>query len=225
MDEALIAQEFFCSFEAPIVGSYYGKQLLDLDKRKHIGNVPWEPKLLVNTAWDLGIGDSTAIWFWQDYGFERRIIDYYECSGEALSHYAKVLKEKPYVYGKHWCPHDVKVRELGTGKSRKETLASLGIRVMVVPDHTVEDGIEAVRNMLPCCWFDADNTDRGLSAIRSYRKVHDANRSDGTNVFYLNTPLHDWTSHGADALRYMAMARGKSRNKKSTLQKTQISTV
>ena len=222
MDEAMIQQEFFCSFEAPIVGSYYGQQLLAVDKKGQMGNIPWEPKLPVHTAWDLGMGDSTAIWMWQEYGHEFRIIDYYENSGEALSHYAKKLKERPYVYGQHWLPHDAKVRELGTGKSRLETLASLGIRGRIVPIHAVEDGIEAVRNILPQCWFDVEGTDRGLSALRSYRKEEDANRSDGTNKFFKNHPLHDWTSHGADAFRYFAMARKVSRRKKSTLQSHQI---
>ena len=224
LDEATIQSEYYCSFEAPIIGSYYGLQLMALEKKHQVCNVPWEPKLPVHTAWDLGIGDATAIWMWQEYGFEKRFIDYYECSGEALSHYAKVLKEKPYVYGKHWCPHDVKVRELGTGKSRKETLASLGINVQIVPMHGVDDGINAVRNMLPKCYFDTHNCDQGLSALRSYRKEKDEGRSDGTREFYRNTPLHDWTSHGADAFRYAAMSRPVSRKKNSTLQRHQIET-
>lgn len=224
MDESMIQQEFYCSFEAPIVGSYYGQQLLALEKKKQITNVPWEPKLPVYTAWDLGIGDATAIWFWQEYGFERRIIDYYENSGEALSHYAKVLKEKPYAYGTHHLPHDVKVRELGTGKSRKEILESLGIRVQIVPQHTVEDGIEAVRAILPSCWFDETATQHGLSALRSYHKEKDEGRSDGARDFYKNTPFHDWTSHGADSFRYFAMARRPSRKKKSDLQQNMVNT-
>lgn len=224
MDEAMIQQEFFCSFEAPIVGSYYGQLLLALDKKGQITNVPWDPKLPVHTAWDLGMGDATAILFWQEYGFEKRIIDYYECSGEALAHYVKKLKEKPYAYGSHHFPHDVKVRELGTGKSRKETLESLGVRVQIVPMHTVEDGIEAVRNLLPSCWIDEDNCTDALSAWRSYRKEEDENRSDGVRKFFKNHPLHDWTSHGADALRYMAMARRPTRKKKSTLQRNMVNT-
>lgn len=224
MDEAMVQQEFYCSFEAPIVGSYYGQQLLMLDKKGQIGKVPWEPKLPVHTAWDLGIGDATAIWFFQEYGFERRYIDYYENSGEALSHYAKKLAEKPYVYGRHQLPHDVKVKELGTGKSRKEMLESLGIRVLVVPLHSVEDGIEAVRAALPQCWFDEEACADGLSALRSYHKEKDENRSDGVRDFYKNTPYHDWTSHGADSFRYSIMGRSPTRKKKSDLQKRTVDT-
>ena len=221
MDEATIQSEYYCSFDAPIVGSYYGEQLLLIEKRGQITNVPWEPRLPVYTAWDLGMGDATAIWFWQEYGFERRYIDYYENSGEGLAHYAKLLKEKPYHYAPAWGPHDAKVRELGTGVSRIETLAKMGIKMQTVPMHLVEDGIERVRNILPQCWFDKTNCADGLSALRSYRKEKDENRSDGVRDFYRNTPLHDWTSHGADSFRYSAMARSKTSKTKSTLQSHQ----
>lgn len=194
------AQEFECSFDAAIAGAYYAPLVAEAERAKRVGAVPWEPKLLVHTGWDLGIGDSTAIWMCQQAGRELRLIDFYEASGVGLDHYAKVLREKPYVYGEHLLPHDARVRELGTGKSRLELLASLGLRGRIVPNLSVEDGIEAVRNLLPRAWIDAERCARGLEALRQYRREYDARRAA-----FKPRPLHDWTSHAADALRYLAV--------------------
>lgn len=199
-DDALYMQEYMCSFEVPIQGSFYGVQLSNLSKNGQIGKIPIEPSLPVHTAWDLGVGDSTAIWFFQVVGREIRIIDYYENSGEGLAHYAKILKEKEYLYGVHLAPHDIRVKELGTGKTRIETARQLGINFAVVPKHTIEDGIEAVRNLLPRCWFDEERTEKGLSALRSYHKEW-----DDKNQVYKSHPAHDWSSHAADAFRYLAI--------------------
>ncbi len=196
MSDEMVDQEFYCSFEAPLLGSYYGKLL----PAQRIGRVPWEPQLLVHTAWDLGVGDATAIWFFQQAGREVRLIDYYQASGEGLEHYAKVMREKPYAYGRHLAPHDIEVRELGTGKSRRETLRSLGIAVVTVKKLGLEDGINAVRLILPRCWFDAETCAPGIDALRSYRRAWDEN----LRVFS-SRPLHDWASHGADAFRYLAV--------------------
>lgn len=199
MSEEQYAQEFECSFDAAVLGAYYGKLLAAVEREGRIGSVPWEPTLPVHTAWDLGIGDSTAIWFCQRAGRELRLIDYYESSGVGLDHYARVLGERPYVYGEHLLPHDAEVKELGTGKSRVETLASLGLRPRVLPAMKVEDGINAVRNLLPLCWFDATRCARGIEALRQYRREWD----DRLRAFRPR-PLHDWTSHAADAFRYLA---------------------
>lgn len=196
MSDEMVEQEFYCSFEAPLFGSYYGKLLSE----QRIGRVPWEPQLLVHTAWDLGIGDSTAIWFFQQTGREVRLVDYYQASGEGLGHYAKILKERPYAYGRHLAPHDIEVRELGTGKTRRETLKSLGIAVETVKKLNLEDGINAARTILPRCWFDAEQCAAGIDALRSYRRAWD----DNLRVFS-SRPLHDWASHGADAFRYLAV--------------------
>ncbi len=196
MSEDEYAQEFECSFEAAIVGTYYGKLINQADADGRIGNVPWDPAVLVHTAWDLGIGDSTAIWFIQQVGREVRWIDYHEASGEALSYYARVLKDKPYVYGEHLLPHDGGARELGTGKTRQETLASLGIDTRVSALQAVDDGINAVRNLIPRSWFDRTKCERGLEALRNYRR--DWNDQMGT---FKPRPRHDWASHGADAAR------------------------
>lgn len=200
MSEELIQQEFYCSAEAPLVGSYYGVQMANAMKENRICSVPWAPEVPVDTAWDLGVNDSTTIWCFQAIGNEVRIIDFYENSGEGLSHYAKWLQEKPYVYGKHYAPHDIEVRELGTGKTRKETARTLGIRFEVVPQHEVTDGIEAVRNLLPRCWFDEKKCERGLEALKSYRKEYDEKKK-----VFNNRPEHDWSSHAADGFRYLAV--------------------
>src|SRR5207302_6738282 len=129
---------------------------------------------LVWTAWDLGIRDATAIWFAQMVGREIRIIDYYEASGVDLGHYARELMAKPYAYAGHIVPHDAQAKELGTGKSRLEVLASLGLKnLTLAPLHRIEDGINAVRMLVPRCWFDAARCARGIEALRLYRAEYD----------------------------------------------------
>lgn len=195
------AQEYECSFEAAIQGAYYGNLMTAALEDKRIGSVPYDPLARVWTAWDLGIGDSTAIWFAQTINREVRLIDYYENSGADLAHYIKVLDGRPYTYAGHIVPHDAQAKELGTGKSRLEVMASLGLTATVAKNHRVEDGINAVRVMLPRCWFDARKCDRGIEALKLYRTEYD----DKLKAFRAR-PLHDWTSHAADALRYLAMA-------------------
>jgi hypothetical protein len=199
MSAQAFAQEFECSFAAGVPGAYYAALLEQAELEGRIGRVPWEPRLPVTTAWDLGIGDATAIWFAQVLGQEIRIIDYYEASGAPLSHYAKLLGDKPYVYADHLLPHDISVREMSTGRTRLDTLRSLGLKVRVLTADSVEDGIEAARNMIPRCWIDAGKCARGLDALRLYRPEFDARRE----VFSVR-PVHDWTSHAADAFRYLA---------------------
>ncbi|HSN18987.1 MAG TPA: hypothetical protein VLV87_12365 [Gammaproteobacteria bacterium] len=196
MSEALIRQEYYCSFEAANEGSYYGRLLEQAEQAGRVTRVPWQPELAVDTWWDLGIGDSTAIWFAQRAGLELHLIDYYEASGEGLAHYAKALQDRGYVYGTHWAPHDIQVRELGTGKSRLEVAKGLGIPFRVAPRLSVEDGIEAVRNLLPRAWFDAEKCREGLRALKSYHRGFNERRQA-----YLPHPVHDWSSHGSDAFR------------------------
>lgn len=200
MSEDQYAQEYECSFEAAIVGSYYGKLIAQATADKRVCRVPYDPAVKVTTAWDLGIGDSTAIWFAQQVGKEVHLIDYYESSGVGLDHYAKLLSERPYAYNDHLLPHDAAARELGSGKTRQETLESLGIRGTVLPQQAVDDGINAVRLLLPRTWIDSDKCERGLECLRQYRREYDDKRKA-----FRDRPLHDWTSHGADALRTLAM--------------------
>ena len=195
------AQEFECSFDAAIVGAYYGKLMLRAEHDQRIAGVPYDPAALVWTAWDLGIRDATAIWFAQVIGREVRLIDYYEASGVDLGHYVRELHNRPYAYAGHIVPHDAQAKELGTGKSRLEVLHSLGLKnITVAPLHRIEDGINAARVFIPKCWFDAAKCARGIDALKLYRSDYD----EKLKVLRPG-PLHDWTSHAADALRYLAL--------------------
>ena len=200
MPENEYLQEFECSFDAAITGSYYAKEIQTADEEGRIGNVPYDPMLRVQTFWDLGISDSMSIWFVQAVGREVRVIDYYEAAGFGLDHYAKVLTEKPYTYERHWAPHDIQVRELGSGKSRLEAAMSLGIQFDIVPQIGVKDGIDALRMLIPRMWIDARKCALGLDALKQYREKIDEKRGISFG------PLHDWTSHASDAARYMAVA-------------------
>lgn len=201
MSAEQFAQEFECDFDAAVVGAYYGQDIAEARRSGRICDVPYEPQLPVHTAWDLGIGDSTAIWFFQIIRGEVRVIDHYENHGQALPHYAAVLAAKPYHYGDDWVPHDAKVRELGTGRTRIEVLHQLGRKPRLVPDHRLEDGIEAVRLTLGACWFDMLRCSAGVDALSQYQKEYDEKKRD-----FRDLPRHDWTSHTADAFRYLAVA-------------------
>lgn len=201
MGEDRYEQEFECSFEAAIQGAYYGTEMKDATEQNRITTVPYDPAMKVVTSWDLGVGDSTAIWFAQFVGAERRYIDYYECSGVGLDHYVKVLQEKGYVYGEHILPHDARVRELGTGKTRVETLDALGLQnITIAPNLMLDDGIQAVRSSLALSWFDEKKCARGLEALRQYQRDFDEKGKT-----WRGRPKHDWTSHGADSFRYMVV--------------------
>lgn len=201
---ALFEQEYNCSFESALIGSYYGAYLTRMTKTSRIGNVPIDRGVLVHTAWDLGVSDSTAIWFIQCVGKERRLIDYQEMSGVGFDEYARILeakkKEHGIVYGIHYFPHDIAHRELSNnGLSRADTLQSLGIKPKIVPVSNVNDGINAVRRMLDSAWIDEKRCERGLNALRNYQRAW----NEKLKIFS-DAPKHDWSSHGADALRTFA---------------------
>lgn len=182
-------------------GAYYATEMRLANEEGRLGVVSYDRAVGVVTAWDLGVGDSTSIWFAQFVGQEVRLIDYYECSGVGLDHYAKVLADKGYHYESHILPHDVRVRELGTGKSRLETLEALRVTpVVIAPQLGVDDGIQASRTMLHKCWFDIVKCERGIDALRQYRRDY-----DDKNMVWRGRPLHDWTSHCADAFRYLSV--------------------
>jgi hypothetical protein len=203
MDESAYAREYECDFEASIEGAYYAKEMSAAETQGRICRLPIEPTVKVDTWWDLGIDDATAIWFVQDVGSERRIIDYLEISGEGLPAIAKRLDAKDYRYGRHVLPHDAEARELGTGVSRVETLEKLGLRnIDIIPQQQVADGINATRLMLAKCWFDQDRCERGIEALKQYRREW-----DGKRQVWRERPLHDWASHAADAFRYGALSR------------------
>jgi phage terminase large subunit len=195
-------QEFECNPDAAIRGAYFGKELATAQEAGRIGNVPWDDAVPVHTAWDLGVGDATAIWFFQIVGAEIHVIDHYEAHGHGLPHYAQVLASKPYKYGRHYLPHDARARDLGTGRTRVETFQKLtGAAPWVLRPNNVMDGINAARMTLVRCWFDAVNCADGLEALRQYRADFDEKART-----FKDAPRHDWTSHSADAFRYLAMA-------------------
>lgn len=201
MSESEYAQEFECSFAAALVGAYFGKEMEWLEQNNKLTAVPHDPSLPVWTAWDLGVDDTTVVWFLQLHGMEIRVIDHLENSGSGLDYYAKALRDKEYHYSGHYLPHDVKVRELSDGKSRLEKLQKLGLKnIKVAPMLPVADGIEAVRSLLKRCWFDLSACDRGVKALRNYER-----RYDSKNQIFQKTPLHNWASHSADAFRTFAV--------------------
>lgn len=194
------AREMETSFDAAIAGAYYAAALTAAEGEGRIARVVHDPALEVHAAFDLGIADSTAIWLAQFVGREIRLIDYIENSGVALDWYARALRERPYLYAPLILPHDAMARELGTGLSRVEILQGLGFSVRIAPRIGVADGIEAVRRLLPRAWIDGGRCEAGLRALRDYREKSDPKRRIALG------PLHDWTSHAADALRYLMTA-------------------
>jgi len=193
-------QEFECSFNAAVEGSYYGKLLNDLEEKGRMCPIDRDDLCRTYVAWDLGMGDSTAMWVAQVTGQEIRIMDYVENHGQGLDWYVGWLKDNKWHQAEQLLPHDVEVRELGTGKSRLEVLREAGLDVRVLPRLSVEDGIQAVRRMIPKCWFNMPQVKQGLDCLRNYRREYDEKR----NVFY-DKPMHDWASHGSDAFRYLAL--------------------
>lgn len=207
MSDDLIQQEYFCSFDLGVEGAYYSKYLDKMRVKGQIGDVPHEAGHKVHTAWDLGMRDSTTIIFFQSIGQTVRIIDCYENSKHGLEHYIQVINNKEYIYGKHIAPHDIKVRELGTGMSRLEKAKSLGISFTVAPDLSVVDGIEAVRSTLGKVWIDEKKCATLIKAIENYRQEYDHKRK-----VYKDNPLHNWASHYADTLRYLSISLSKTRD-------------
>ncbi len=192
--------EFECDFNAAIVGSIWGRELAQAETEGRICSVPHDQSLGVETWWDLGVRNATAIWFTQNAGREVRVIDHCEVIDGGLPECASELDKRPYRYTAHHAPHDARVRELGTGRSRIETAASLGIKFELVPDIGVEDGIQAARLFFGRCWFDRVKTERGRVALAAYHRSYDARRK-----IYSAQPIHDWASDSADAWRYLAV--------------------
>ena len=197
-------QEFECSFNAAVEGSYYGQIINSLEADGRIADFPRDDLCKSFVAWDLGMGDSTALWVAQVAGKEIRILDCVENHGVGLDWYVSWLRENNYQHFDQILPHDVEVRELGTGKSRKEVLQEAGLNITVCPRLSVADGIQAVRRLLPRCWFHT-RTRNGINALRNYRREYDEKRQ----VFY-DKPMHDWSSHFADAMRYLAIGLDES---------------
>lgn len=192
-------QEYECSFEASLQGSYYADQIAAIDTKGQIGQVPHVPGVEVNTAWDLGMSDATAIWFYQIVAGELRIIDYLEISRTPITDIIDLLREKPYEYGVCWLPHDAAHDSLQTGKSIRDVIWNAGLDARIVPKLSIRSGIAAVRKILPSCWFDLDKCYAGLEALKMYSKTWSQSMS-----MFTEQPKHDQYSHGSDAFRYLA---------------------
>jgi hypothetical protein len=203
--DALFYQEYYCSFERPVLGSYYGSLLQQAELEGRINDkIDYLPSYGVYTAWDLGVNDTTAIWFFQQVGRTYRFIDYYENFGAGLEHYVEVLRKKEYDYINHYLPHDAKTRiqaKDAVAVSRYEILKQLGLQNMtLVPKVGVIDGIQKVRQVLPLCFFNSKKCERGLDCLREYRQQYSEK-----NRAFASFPVHDWASNGADAFRYFAV--------------------
>ena len=190
------AQEMLCSFDAAVQGAFYGRDIEQAEGENRITSVPHDRAADVYAAFDLGFGDSTAIWLFQIIGQEWHFIDYYEASGQALDHFVDWMKSRRFMIHEVLLPHDGEAHELQTGKSRQQFLEERGFRVRIVPRHNPMDGINAVRLRFNRFWFDKDKCDFGIKALRMYRTEYDAR-----NKVFRDKALHDWTSHCADALR------------------------
>lgn len=201
MPESEYMQEFECSFEAAIKGSYYAEQLSKLDSNGRMMDVPWIPELPVHMAWDFGFSDATSIWFFQIMLGEVRIIDFFEISRTPLADIDAILKLKPYKYGHLYAPHDVTHTSLQTGRSLLESLWDAGYDVRPIPKLSIASGLNAVRKILPLCWFDQNKCHTGLEHLRLYQKTWNAKLG-----IYTEQPRHDEHSHAADAFRYLSIS-------------------
>lgn len=207
MSEEEYRQEYECDFTAALVGAYFGKEMARMEKENRILTFPVEPGIPVDTGWDLGMDDSTAIWFCQQVGREPRIIDYYEVSGKGLPEIVKDLRDKQYVYRDHFLPHDISVRDIsvGKGKSRLDTLVDLRLgnkeQMVVIPRvKKKEDAIHAARMLLPKVVMHEDNCYRGIECLKAYERLWDSKEE-----VFKTKPRHNWASHGADAFQTLAM--------------------
>ena len=207
MDEAQYAQEFLCDFTAAVKGTYYADLIQQLEANDHILARPlYDDTLPVQCAADLGFSDSTAFWFWQERPDGIALIDHYENSGQPLSHYIHMLNDKPYHIETVWLPHDARAKTLQTGKSTVEQMLHAGFPCQITPNMKVQDGIEAVRSILPNCHFDLLTCKDGIEALRSYKRSF----NELTKTFQ-DKPLHDWASDTSDAFRYLALVCNRKR--------------
>lgn len=221
ISEDMIQQEYYCSFELGVEGSFYQKYIDKMRLEGRITDVPYEINFPVWTFWDLGVRDSTSIIFAQFIGQTVRIIDYYENQKEGLEHYHSVLKAKGYNYAKHFAPHDIAVKEFGSGLTRWEKAAQMGLKfemksdrygnkTSAVPNISIMDGIEAVRSSFGKIWIDEIKCEQLLKCLENYRQEYDHKLK-----VYKSVPLHSWASHGADAMRYLCLSLPRTRDSKS----------
>lgn len=203
VNEELIQQEYYCSFNRGVEGSYYGRLIEKARQERRICSVAYEPRSPVHTAWDIGYGDSTSVTFWQEIGGEVRIIDFYENQGEGISHYLKLVQSKEYLYGTHYLPHDAGSGSIQTGRTLQDIMWEQGLKTTILERETdIQTGIEAVRNLLNIAFIDENKCRHLLKCLENYHKKY----NDKAQC-YSESPVHDWTSHAADSMRYVANAR------------------
>ena len=217
MGEAKYKQEFECDWIANIEGSIYGDIIKTLEEKKQLSRVAYDPALLVHTAWDLGVDDSTAIIFYQLLGNQILIIDYYENRREGLPHYIQLVKDKDYIYGEHFAPHDLEVMEFSTGKTRREVAYQLGVRFKILPKINLEDGIHSLKMVLPKCWFNMETTKPLIDALRNHHRKYNEKMK-----MFSNKPIKCWDSHACDAARYMALSITDLPKQRVAAQKTAV---
>lgn len=201
MGSALFEQEYMVSWDAAILGAYWGAEIAAAEREGRIKALQIDPTTPVHTAWDIGRRDATAIWFFQTDGHSIRVVDYYANTGHNAAHYAKIVKDKPYRQGTAWVPHDAKVTEWTANRTRLQTLLDMGLNAKLVPDHKLMDGINSVRQTLPLCEFDAGRCAPGIEALKAYQKTWDEKLQRFSDL-----PLHNWASDPADSFRYLCVA-------------------
>jgi len=204
LTEDQFLQEYECSFDAAILGAFYGKEMRELEERGHVREVEYDPSLSCFTAWDIGHSDDTSIWWFQPVGNELRIVDFYSVSGSGAEDVANFVASKPYHYEKHYLPHDAKAASFAAnGKSTIEQIIGiLGFgNIGLVPKLSVQDGIQAARATLPLCYFDAAKCKQGIEALKQYEREYD----EDTKAFRVS-PKHNWASNPADAFRYLSLS-------------------
>ena len=198
-------QEYFCDWQAAILGAYFAFEMAQVRSEGRVIAVEADPDRPVHRAWDLGVRDDTSIWWWQVQGAQPIILDHYAASGAGVDHFAGEIEKRRDIHGwkdgTDWVPHDAKVKEFGTGKTRVESMQALGLHPMLVPWATFADGIEAARRTLPLCVFHPRTEETGIAALEQYRREWDDDKK-----CFKPTALHDWTSHPSDAFRYLAMS-------------------
>ena len=205
LSQDMIMQEYYTSFDMGVEGSYYASYMDRMRREQKISDVPWECAFPVHTAWDIGVRDSTTIIFFQTIGQTVRIIDCYQNSKQGVEHYAEIIHNKPYTYGKHIGPHDIRVKEWGSGITRYEKARQLGVKFTIADQFQIPDGIEACRSLFSKLWIDEAKCEELIKALENYRQEYDAKKK-----IYLPRPLHNWSSHYADSFRYLAVSLPKT---------------
>jgi hypothetical protein len=209
MTDADYEREFECSFDAAIPGAYWAKEIGKIYDAGQVKDFPVDKTLHVEVVADLGYTDSCSWWVWQTTSEGYRIIDFYEANSQAISHYVEWIKALPYTVDKVWLPHDAKAKSLQTGRSMVETFLQQGIKPDLVPDMSLQDGIEAARQVIPLCWFNEQSTYEGLEHLRAYSREWD--EKSGT---FRQKPKHDAHSHASDSFRYLAIVAKKLKIRK-----------